>query len=78
MQKGTNITSSDTSYSNRISEVNHATSFLFEQIFTFSNLYNCYLKCIKGVRWKQTTQSFMFNAWYRIALLQQELIKGTY
>lgn len=78
MQKGTNTTSSDTSYSNKVSEVNNATSSLFNKIFTFENLYNSYLNCIKGVRWKQTTQAFMFNAWYRIALLYNDLHTGKY
>lgn len=73
MQKGTNITSNDTSCSNKASEVNSVASF-----FTYENLYNSYLKCIKGVKWKETTQHYMLNAWYRIALIHNQIVNGKY
>ena len=77
MQKGTNIISSDTSYSNKVSEVRN-TTFLFRFIFSFDNLYNSFLACCKGVRWKYSVQNYSLNACCRIARLQKRLFNKTY
>ena len=71
MQNGTNVINGDVSCSNKASDT-------MDAIFSFDNLYNSYLKCIKGVKWKQTTQEFMFNACFRIARIHKEIHSGQY
>lgn len=71
MQNGTNVINGDVSCLNKASDTMNA-------IFSFENLYDAYLKCVKGVRWKQTTQDFMFDGWYRVALIHKSIHDGTY
>ena len=66
MQNGTDIIYGDVSNSNKVSDTLNA-------IFTYDNLYDAYKNAIKGVRWKYTTQSFMFNACCRIARIYREI-----
>lgn len=71
MQNGTDIRHGDVSCSNKSIDT-------MNTIFTFDNLYDAYLKAIKGVKWKLTTQSFMMNASCRIARIYNEIHSGTY
>lgn len=71
MQNGTNVKNSDVSCSNKASDT-------IDAIFSFENLYNSYLKCVKGVKWKHTTQDFMFNACFRVAKIYKSIHNGTY
>jgi len=71
MQNGTNVINGDVSCSNKASDT-------IDAIFSFENLYNSYLKCVKGVKWKQTTQEYMFDAWYKVALIHKSIKDGTY
>ena len=71
MQNGTYVRNGDVSYSNKVSDT-------IDSIFSFENLYNSYLKCTNGVKWKQTTQDFMFNAWYRVAKIYKSIKNRTY
>lgn len=71
MQKGTNIIDTDASYSNKVNDT-------INSIFSFENLYNAYLKCLKGVKWKYSVQNYMLNACFRIARLRKRLINKTY
>lgn len=71
MQNGTYIRNGDVSYSNKVSDT-------VASIFSFENLYDSYLECIRGVKWKGTTQDFMFNACFRIAKIHKEIMTGNY
>lgn len=71
MQKGTNVTNGDEPCSNKANDS-------INTIFSFENLYNSYLECIKGVKWKHTVQEYMINACFRIAKLHKSIINGTY
>lgn len=71
MQNGTNITNSDVSYSNKVSDTMNA-------IFSFENLYRAYEKCTLGVKWKWSTQNYMVNACCRIARLNKRILNAAY
>jgi len=71
MQNGTYVRNGDVSCFNKASDT-------ITSIFSFENLYNSYLKCTNGVKWKQTTQEFMFNAWYRVAQIYKSIQDNTY
>lgn len=47
-------------------------------ICDLNNIYECYLKSIKGSKWKETTQKYMMNYLDNIIDLQEELLKETY
>lgn len=38
------------------------TADTFDEVFTYSNLYDSYKKCLKGVRWKASVQNYSANA----------------
>lgn len=38
----------------------------FEEVFTYSNMYHAYKKCILGVGWKSSTQKCKINAVYNV------------
>lgn len=50
----------------------------FEDVFSFSNLYNGYQNSIKGVQWKASTQMYKSDALINIARDRQRLLNGTY
>lgn len=47
-------------------------------ICDLNNIYECYLKSIKGSKWKETTQKYMMNYLDNIIDLQEELLNETY
>lgn len=71
MQNGTNVRNGDVSYSNKVSGTINA-------IFSYANLYKSYEQCVKGVKWKQTTQEYMFDTWFRVARLYHSIRNETY
>lgn len=50
----------------------------FEQVFTFSNLYESGHKCCLGVGWKKSTQMYRANAIFNAAKAHRELMDGTF
>lgn len=50
----------------------------FEQVFSFSHLYDSYLKCCNGVRWKKSTQLYRSNALLNVVNTYQSLMNGTF
>lgn len=50
----------------------------YDKLFTFDNLYNAYLKCRKGVRWKGSTQRFIHNDLIYVSKLYNELKERRY
>ena len=71
MQNGTNITNSDVSCSNKVSDTINA-------IFSFANLYRSFERCTNGVKWKWSTQNYMVNGCFRVARLEKKTKNGTY
>lgn len=50
----------------------------FDSVFTYSNLYAAYKKCILGVGWKASTQLYKANAVYNIYTTYEELHAGKF
>ena len=50
----------------------------FDSVFTYSNLYAAYKKCILGVGWKASTQLYKANAVYNIYTTYEELHTGKF
>jgi RNA-directed DNA polymerase len=47
-------------------------------ICDLNNIYECYLKSIKGSKWKEATQKYMMNYLDNLIDLQEELLNETY
>lgn len=47
--------------------------YSYDDIFTFDHLYQSYLKCRKGVRWKSSVQKFDSQATYNVYKLYKKL-----
>lgn len=52
--------------------------FNFDEIFTFDHLYASYMKCLKGVSWKQSTQNYREHATINVTETLNKLKDGTY
>lgn len=50
----------------------------FEEIISFEKLYESYMKCKRGVMWKDSVSHFDLNAVSEINKLHNELKRGTY
>lgn len=50
----------------------------FENVFTYDNLYKSYLKCLKGIKWKQSTQNYISNSIINIQKILREIYTNTY
>lgn len=50
----------------------------FDECFSFENLLESARQCLKGVRWKLSTQCFEIELLERVAVLKRELDEGTY
>lgn len=50
----------------------------FEQVFSFSHLYQSYRKCCLGVGWKSSTQIYRANALLNVAKTHEALQNGTF
>lgn len=50
----------------------------YEEVFTYSNLFNAYKQCIKGVKWKASVQRFINKAPYEISKLHFQLQNNKY
>lgn len=50
----------------------------FEQCFSFENMMQSARKCLRGVRWKPSTQCFEVELLERVSELKMELDAGTY
>lgn len=55
-----------------------ATMPTFEEIFSFTNLFTSYQKCIKGVKWKNSTQKFRLNVMGNLLQIRNNLLNGTF
>lgn len=52
-------------------------NYTYEQVFSYSNLYNSYLKCLKNVKWKGTVQKYHQLSLAEVPKLRYELINKT-
>lgn len=52
--------------------------YTFEEVFSFDHLKQSALECLKGVRWKQSSQMFEINLLQWLSTLHKELLEGTY
>lgn len=50
----------------------------FKKLFTTGNLYDCYRKCTKGVKWKGSTQKYIDGAVMYNYRTKKSLLDGTY
>lgn len=50
----------------------------FEEVFTFSNLFNSYKGCCKGVNWKTSTKNYQVRSMQNVAATYRLLIAGEY
>jgi len=50
----------------------------FEEVFSFENLKDCARACLKGVTWKQSTQTFEMDMLQWVASLHRDLLDGKY
>lgn len=50
----------------------------FNDVFNYTNLYNAYLDCRKGVNWKTSVKNYSLQAISNIARTYNELMNGTY
>lgn len=50
----------------------------FKKVFTTSHLFKSYRKCIKGVKWKASTQKYIDNATLYIYKTKKRLLDGTF
>lgn len=50
----------------------------FKKLFTTGNLYDCYRKCTKGVKWKASTQKYIDEALLYNYRTKKSLLNGTY
>lgn len=56
----------------------HALPPSFEEIFTFEHLFHSYQECIKGVKWKNSTQKFRLNVMGNLLQIQNDLLNGVF
>lgn len=49
-----------------------------DEIFSYGHLYDAFIKCCKGVRWKRSVQNYSLDATMRIARLWRQIHDGTY
>ncbi|MBE5956357.1 MAG: Reverse transcriptase (RNA-dependent DNA polymerase) [Lachnospiraceae bacterium] len=50
----------------------------FKKIFTTDHLFKSYRKCIKGVKWKASTQKYIDNATLTLYRTKKSLLNGTF
>ena len=50
----------------------------YNQVFSFKNLYNSYLKCCKSVNWKTSTINFRMRAVQNISKIKKQLDNGSF
>lgn len=50
----------------------------FKKVFTTGHLYSAYKKCIRGVKWKSSTQRYIDNATLHITRTKRKLLNGIF
>lgn len=65
-------------FTNKVSSATHKDFATLESVFSFDNMYEAYIQCCKGVRWKTSTKNYIRKSIPTIAKTIIELKKETY